>query len=272
MTLYEKIAAAVPVPLREVLEPAAAWRPGYTPLATWSGAFAASATYLAVVLGGQEVMRALPPVPARAAKWPAFVHNVLLSLGSGVLLVLMLEEVLRLGLRVGPYASICSQEMYTPRMELLYIANYYFKYWEFVDTIFLVLKKKPLLFLHVYHHVVTALLCFIEIEYATAMAWVVITLNLLVHVVMYAYYALATLHIPCPWKRYITVLQIVQFVIDVAVCAFAIYNHYIHRYWPWMPHVGDCEGRPMGAWSGIGVLLSYLVLFLLFYRKTYKKH
>lgn len=33
------------------------------------------------------------------------------------------------------------------------------KVFEFVDTIFIVLRKKPLMFLHYYHHVVTMLFC-----------------------------------------------------------------------------------------------------------------
>ncbi|WFD35369.1 very-long-chain 3-oxoacyl-CoA synthase [Malassezia cuniculi] len=271
MSLFDTLSSATPAQVKEFLEPLASWRAGYTPIATWTSVFTASFTYLALVLGGQAVMNRLPAVPASVTKWPSVVHNVALSFGSLVLLVLMLEEVLQLSQVTGPFGAICSQYMYSARMEQLYIVNYYFKFWEFLDTFFLVIKKKPLMFLHVYHHMATAVLCFIEIQYQTPMSWVVITLNLAVHVVMYAYYALTTLRIPCPWKRYITVFQIVQFVIDVFICCFATYNHYIYVNWPWLPHVGDCEGKPMGAWSGIGILMSYLVLFLLFYRNTYTK-
>ena len=154
---------------------------------------------------------------------------------------------------------------------MFHIINYYFKYWEFADTLFLVLKKKKLLFLHVYHHMATAALCYSQIVNQTTLSWVIICLNLAVHVIMYGYYALASIGVRCPWKQLVTTGQIVQFVIDVVVCIYGIYHHYIHLYAPWMPYVRYCHGEPAAAFSGLGILVSYLVLFIFFYRDTYKK-
>ncbi|UZJ53956.1 hypothetical protein CBS101457_003276 [Exobasidium rhododendri] len=214
--------------------------------------------------------REKPVIPAAYLKYPFLIHNILLSAGSGLLLALMLEEVYPIWRRNGAFYSICGEGAWTMRLETFYIINYYIKYWELVDTLFLVLKEKPLAFLHVYHHSATALLCFTQLHGKTSVSWVVISLNLAVHVLMYAYYALTSMGIRVPWKKAVTVAQITQFVIDLFVVFFASYTHWAYGKWNMKSYTkGDCAGKEYAAISGMCVLSSYLVLFILFYQKTY---
>ena len=65
------------------------------------------------------------------------------------------------------------------------------------------------IFLHEYHHAATLFLCWIQLDQHSTVQWVPITINLLVHVVMYYYYTLASLKVHVWWKKYLTQFQIV---------------------------------------------------------------
>ncbi|EIW73094.1 hypothetical protein TREMEDRAFT_26340 [Tremella mesenterica DSM 1558] len=242
------------------------WFSGLSPLSTQKAVVAAIGSYLLIIFGGRELMRSRAPFKLTL---PFQAHNLFLTVGSLILLSLMLEEIIPVWLRHGFFWAICNRKAYTPRLVSYYMVNYYIKYIELIDTVFLVLKKKPLAFLHVFHHAATAILCFTQLEGETSVQWVVISLNLSVHVVMYYYYFATAGGAKIWWKRYLTTMQIVQFVIDLFIVFFATSQHFSYKYN--VPCIGECAGSEGAALFGCGLLSSYLLLFIAFYRTTYKK-
>ncbi|KAF9453815.1 elongase of fatty acids [Macrolepiota fuliginosa MF-IS2] len=241
---------------------------GETPLSTTPVVVAALVGYLSVIFGIRALMTNRQPFKLT----PLFqLHNVILSSGSALLLALMLEEIVPRIWRHGFHHALCADEAWTSRMEFYYMINYYFKYLELLDTVFLALKKKPMQFLHVFHHSATALLCFTQLNGKTSISWSVITLNLAVHVIMYYYYYATAGGARFWWKKYLTTMQIVQFVIDLGIVYFGTYEHYAHAYYKFLPHFGNCAGKEGSALFGCALLTSYLGLFINFYFQTYKK-
>ncbi|KAF7306926.1 Elongation of fatty acids protein [Mycena indigotica] len=243
--------------------------PNETPLSTTPIVVGTLLGYLVTIFGIQAAMKNHPPQRLNTLFQ---IHNVVLSSGSLLLLALMLEEIVPIMWRDGLFNAMCHANSWTPRMEFYYIINYYFKYLELIDTVFLAFKKKPLAFLHVFHHSATALLCYSQLVGKTSISWTVITLNLGVHVIMYYYYYATAGGAKIWWKKYLTTMQIIQFVIDLFVVYFGTYNHYAATYYQGtLPSIANCEGSETAALFGCGLLTSYLGLFINFYLQTYKK-
>ncbi|TPX32452.1 very-long-chain 3-oxoacyl-CoA synthase [Synchytrium microbalum] len=236
----------------------------------------ACVSYLIIVLGGRELMKAYKPF---TLKQLVFVHNVIMSAGSLLLWILVLEQVVPMMFNNGFTYTMCNRAAYSPRLEFLYYLNYIFKLWEFIDTIFLVLKKRPLEFLHVYHHSATAAFAYLFLWKPISSAWVVLVLNLAVHVLMYYYYAVSTVSKrQIWWKKHLTTMQIVQFVLDIAMLAFMTYNVFINEYFVWVKDYGfktvpGCYAADPVTQASVSAVLfgSYLILFIDFYSKTYKR-
>jgi len=243
--------------------------PGKTPMSTLKETVIALAAYYIIIFGGRELMKHRKPFVLNG---PFMVHNLYLTIISGSLLALFIEQLLPEVVRNGVFHAVCSNDGgWTRQLVMLYYMNYLTKYLELIDTLFLVLKKKPLTFLHTYHHGATALLCYTQLVGNTAVSWVPITLNLTVHVVMYWYYFQAARGIRIWWKKYITMLQIIQFVIDLGFVYFASYTYFSNAYFPSAPNYGTCAGEEFAAIAGMGILSSYLLLFISFYFATYRK-
>ena len=137
------------------------------------------------------------------------------------------------------------------------------RFFDFFDTVFFVLRKKfsHVSFLHVFHHTVVPIGFWIGIKFAFfPVCCFVPYLNLVVHVIMYSYYGLSTFGPTVQkylwWKKYLTRLQIAQFLIAL-----------VHSLQPL--YLQQCTfpvifvmGQTLGA-------LLFLWLFVSFYVKAY---
>ncbi|KAG0431084.1 hypothetical protein HPB47_022110 [Ixodes persulcatus] len=119
------------------------------------------------------------------------------------------------------------------------------RYADFLDTVFFVLRKKftHITHLHVIHHTVVAVNAWFWVLFAPeGQPALGLAMNAFVHVVMYAYYFLATLGPNVRqylwWKKYLTTMQIVQFVIFIGHMSIPLFvdcgfpRHLIHETGP----------------------------------------
>ncbi|OEH79081.1 gns1 sur4 family domain-containing protein [Cyclospora cayetanensis] len=166
--------------------PEEAWSPGVgVKLAVayrWP-IIAASVLYLPAVYALQRYMR---DRPAYSLRYVALLWNASLSLLSllGFLTVLIQQPSMLL-------TSINPERLFSPPVRAVIALFTLTKAVEFGDTFLLVLKKKPLSFLHLYHHLTVTLYCWhaqkINADFAHGFA----TMNLGVHALMYLYFGLA---------------------------------------------------------------------------------
>ncbi|KAL7080483.1 hypothetical protein ACQ4LE_000838 [Meloidogyne hapla] len=96
---------------------------------------------------------------------------------------------------------------------------------EFGDTVFLLLRKRPLIFLHWFHHAVVLIYSWHSATELTAAGRWFIQLNYMVHSVMYAYYAAACIGLRAPkWiSMSVTAMQTTQMLIGVLISLYVAF-------------------------------------------------
>lgn len=133
---------------------------------------------------------------------------------------------------------------------------------ELLDTMFIVLRRKPLIFLHWYHHVTVLLFCWGAFSLATASGLYFVAMNYSVHAIMYGYYCLQSLNAVPKWfpTIIITLSQIAQMFVGTGVCAACWYYLYSGR---------PCNNDIKSLIAGALMYGSYLYLFCDFAVRRY---
>ncbi|XP_046366678.2 elongation of very long chain fatty acids protein 1-like [Haliotis rufescens] len=111
----------------------------------------------------------------------------------------------------------------------------YWVYWmtkiiELLDTVFMVLRhrQRQISFLHIYHHASMLLLSNVGYKYFPyPNIAIFLVLNSLVHVVLYFYYGLTAVmpNNPPRWRKQLTQMQILQFLLDFVLASYGYMYH-----------------------------------------------
>lgn len=130
------------------------------------------------------------------------------------------------------------------------------------DTVFMVVRRKQsqVTFLHVYHHLSITIYTLVYVRWTFGeQVPMYAFLNSVVHVFMYFYYFLAgfgpEMQKKLWWKKYITVLQLVQFVAVVAVSVGNL--------------LWQCDGNKITSLSAAVYAGLYVYLFGKFFVNSY---
>lgn len=140
------------------------------------------------------------------------------------------------------------------------------KFFEFGDTMFIVLRKKKLVVLQHYHHLATCLFCWwcsiVVYKYNSSICLIFSGMNLCVHSVMYTWYAACRTGWRSPKFLMIavTLLQLSQMVVGSVVTYLAVSDH---------PACEWSAGDPVGSKAAQIMYASYFFLFAQLFYENY---
>lgn len=143
---------------------------------------------------------------------------------------------------------------------------------ELFDTVFMVLKKKPVIFLHWYHHITVLLYCWNSYVTESGAGLYFVSMNYCVHAMMYFYFFLMALRSIPQWYNPfpLTVFQITQMVVGTTVVSSCIYYHnYGSKEYKYYLGTQKCHNLISNLYAGGIMYASYLYLFCEFAVKRF---
>lgn len=234
----------------------------------WLLSFPFSAFYVVSIFSIQRYMRDKPRYNLRA---PLMIWSLMLALFS--VFGFSTEGVyhMRYLYQFGWERSVCDLVLVKGNFGLWSFLFCFSKFPELLDTFFIVLRKKRLIFLHWYHHITVFIYCWFSYSQITSPQQWFISMNYFVHAIMYLYYALCAsgFYRPPVWvNMVITSLQLLQMAVGVWVNIFVYWNMTYTPGW-------FCDGKIETTYLYVGSAFlmygSYFLLFIHFFFSNYVK-
>ncbi|GFT62833.1 putative fatty acid elongation protein 3 [Nephila pilipes] len=227
----------------------------------WHQAFYIIALYLITIFGIRAYMQTRHPF---CLQKPLIVWNVFLAAFSIIGTSRVFPELVHALKKHGFIYSVCNPDY----VEIVRVSGFwsvmfsYSKALELGDTIFIVLRKKPFIFLHWYHHITTLLFTWYCHKDHTGPGRWYINMNYFVHSLMYSYYALKAMRFRVPrfLSICITFVQTIQMLLGFYIGYFA----YITK-----RKEGNCRYPDDTALFGHFMFTSYFLLFIWYFYKAY---
>lgn len=143
---------------------------------------------------------------------------------------------------------------------------YVSKIYEVIDTVIVHLSNRPSIFLQYFHHTGAIFATYLFSISKSHVPWIFVVLNSFIHSVMYVYYFLAVFRIKLSIKKYITTMQMTQFIVGYILLALHFYFGFelskdTKTYWT----------QVAAIFFNVSYVLVLFVLFKAFFNKTYKK-
>ncbi|XP_014679698.1 PREDICTED: elongation of very long chain fatty acids protein 6-like [Priapulus caudatus] len=225
----------------------------------WHVTFFYGAAYVICVFIGRHLMHARPGFELRR---PLLVWNASLAVFSLMGALRTVPALLWVINTYGFKYSICDDWFtrgVTGYWTFLFNVS---KCPELVDTLFIILRKRRLVFLHWYHHVTVLVYSWYSYSESTGAGLWFMSLNYSVHAAMYAYYALRSADVRLPrWVSVaLTSCQLAQMVVGMAVSYVA---------WQLKSAGEACAGSAVSLKFGLLMYVSYAVLFAHFFWGAY---
>lgn len=219
------------------------------------------AGYLFAANYGPKLMAGRKPFQL---KWALIAYNLYISLLNLWIALELLHCYYQIYTRDFCQLVMVNDDPYSKRMANAVWWYFASKGFEFIDTMFFVLRKKDrqLTFLHKYHHSTMFLIWWTAAKFVPGGSSIVpIIMNSLVHVLMYSYYAISAMGPSMQkylwWKQHLTSIQLIQFFSGVSIGIHLITSGC--KFTRWMQYVFS------------GYTFSFIILFGNFYLHEYIK-